>query len=107
MSISTHVLDTAAGSPAIGLAYSLANDSGSVIASGVTDADGRGPELNLVAVPAGVYRMTFDTGAYQLARGETGFYPEAVVCFQVTDPAAHHHVPLILSPFGYSTYRGS
>lgn len=107
MSISTHVLDTATGSPAIGLAYSLSDESGTVLAAGVTDDDGRGPDLNLVAVPAGVYRMTFDTGAYHLSRGTTGFYPEAVVCFQVSDPSAHHHVPLILSPFGYSTYRGS
>ena len=54
-----------------------------------------------------MYHLHFDTGAYHRAAGVSGFYPEAVVCFEVTDPAAHHHVPLILSPFGYSTYRGS
>lgn len=114
MSISTHVLDTATGTPAVGLAYSLvradpssSDGSGAVLAAGVTDDDGRGPDLSGVAVPAGIYRMTFDTGGYQRTRGADGFYPEAVVCFEVTDPAAHHHVPLILSPFGYSTYRGS
>lgn len=114
MSISTHVLDTATGTPAVGVAYSLVHadpDSpggpGSILASGVTDADGRGPDLADVAVPAGIYRMVFDTGGYQRARGIEGFYPETVVCFEVTDPTAHHHIPLILSPFGYSTYRGS
>ena len=107
MSLSTHVLDTAAGTPAVGLHYRLSDSGGADLASGVTDSDGRAPDLAAVALAAGVYRLHFDTGAYHRAAGVSGFYPEAVVCFEVTDPVAHHHVPLILSPFGYSTYRGS
>lgn len=107
MSLSTHALDTATGTPAAGLAYRLTDSGGTELAAGATDADGRAPELGGVEVGAGVYRLHFDTGAYHRMQGLHGFYPEAVVCFEVTDPAAHHHVPLILSPFGYSTYRGS
>lgn len=107
MSLSTHALDTATGTPAAGLAYRLTDSAGAELAAGATDADGRAPELGGVEVGAGVYRLHFDTGAYHRAQGLHGFYPEAVMCFEVTDPAAHHHVPLILSPFGYSTYRGS
>ena len=58
-------------------------------------------------LPAGVYRLTFDTGAYFAATGQSGFYPEVSVTFEITDPGAHHHVPLLLSPFAFSTYRGS
>ncbi|UVE96483.1 hydroxyisourate hydrolase [Dietzia sp. B32] len=107
MSLSTHALDTATGTPAVGLGYRLTDSAGTELASGITDADGRGPDLARVEIGAGVYRLAFDTGGYHRAAGVAGFYPEAVVCFEVTDPAAHHHVPLILSPFGYSTYRGS
>ncbi|EYT58591.1 5-hydroxyisourate hydrolase [Dietzia sp. UCD-THP] len=107
MSLSTHALDTSTGAPASGLAYLLTDAAGAVLATGTTDDDGRAPELGGVEIGAGVYRLHLDTGAYQRSKGLRSFYPEAVVCFEVTDPAAHHHVPLILSPFGYSTYRGS
>ncbi|AVZ40206.1 MULTISPECIES: hydroxyisourate hydrolase [unclassified Dietzia] len=107
MSLSTHALDTSTGTPAAGLAYLLTDAAGAELAAGTTDGDGRAPELGGVRIGTGVYRLHFDTGAYQRSKGVRGFYPEAVVCFEVTDPAAHHHVPLILSPFGYSTYRGS
>jgi 5-hydroxyisourate hydrolase len=106
MSISTHVLDATTGRPAAGLALTLsqrAGDGWADLDRRVTDADGRVGDL-AGAVAAGVYRIVFQTGAYL---GEAAFYPEVVVVFRVAEPAAHHHVPLLLSPFAYSTYRGS
>lgn len=107
MGISTHILDTATGRPAPGVKISLARrdvDAWSPVADGVTDDDGRlrtlvppGP------APHGTYRLTFDTRAYL---GESAFFPEVQIVFVVADDR-HHHVPLLLSPFGYSTYRGS
>ena len=112
MSISTHVLDAAHGTPAAGLALRLERqsgpDAGSVVGSGTTDDDGRCPELTEgLALEAGVYRMRFETGAWFARTGTPTFYPVVEVVFEVTDPGAHHHVPLLLSPFAYSTYRGS
>ncbi|HEV7571386.1 MAG TPA: hydroxyisourate hydrolase [Thermoanaerobaculia bacterium] len=100
MGISTHVLDTAKGRPAEGVGITLEDDRG-VIARGVTDADGR---LKLIDDPpaAGTYRITFDTGGYDA----NGFFPRVVIEFRVVE-ARHYHVPLLLSPFGYTTYRGS
>jgi 5-hydroxyisourate hydrolase len=99
--LSTHVLDTAAGRPAAGVAVRLETRSGEPLGEGVTDADGRigslGGELDI-----GEYVLRFDTGAYV-----DGFYPEVVVVFTVADADQHFHVPLLLSPYGYSTYRGS
>ena len=98
--LSTHVLDTAAGRPAAGVGVRLETREGDVLDQGVTDGDGRigslGGELAL-----GAYVLRFDTAAYL-----SGFYPEVVVVFTVADDR-HHHVPLLLSPYGYSTYRGS
>jgi 5-hydroxyisourate hydrolase len=101
MGISTHVLDTAKGRPAAGVPITLEDDRG-VIARGVTDVDGR---LKLIDDPpaAGTYRITFDTGGYDA----DGFFPRVVIEFTVRGGAQHYHVPLLLSPFGYSTYRGS
>ena len=107
MSVSTHALDTATGAPAAGLRYVLTDAAGAVLADGVTDDDGRGPDLRGVHVGAGVYRMTFHSGEYHRGRGAECFHPEAVICFEITDPDSHHHIPLILAPYGYSTYRGS
>ncbi|MFC4059799.1 hydroxyisourate hydrolase [Planomonospora corallina] len=104
MSLSTHVLDAALGRPAHGVAVRLAREDGTVLAEGRTDADGR---ISGWAPGAGVHRLVFDTGAYFAARGTETFYPEVCVTFTVADPAEHHHVPLLLSPFAYSTYRGS
>ncbi|MCW2716347.1 hydroxyisourate hydrolase [Pseudonocardia sp.] len=104
MSLSTHVLDAAAGRPAVGVPVRLEQGS-AVLADAVTDADGRVTGLDLPR--AGTYRLTFDTGTWFAATGTTAFYPEVTVAFTVTDPAQHHHVPLLLSPFAYSTYRGS
>jgi 5-hydroxyisourate hydrolase len=105
MGISTHVLDTAKGRPAAGIAITLEMSRGEwqVIASGDTDNDGR---LKLVddAPEAGTYRITFDTGAYD----SQGFFPRVIIEFIVRDDGArHYHVPLLLSSYGYSTYRGS
>ncbi|WP_374457255.1 hydroxyisourate hydrolase [Nocardioides sp.] len=104
-SLSTHVLDTAGGRPAAGLRITLESADGSVLAEGLTDDDGRIGSLaaNLVAED---HVLRFDTGAWFAAQGTTAFYPEVVVTFTVGDDE-HYHVPLLLNPFGYSTYRGS
>jgi 5-hydroxyisourate hydrolase len=109
--ITTHVLDTARGLPARGVPISLerATDDGwELLGHGATDADGRARDLvaDGTALAAGRYRLTFDTGAYFRGRGEAAFYPEVAVVFTVASDE-HYHVPLLLSPFGYSTYRGS
>ena len=110
--ITTHVLDTARGLPAAGVPVVLERVRGSETAEalgrGVTDADGRlRTLLGERALEAGTYRLRFDTATYFESLGEEGFYPEVSVLFEVRDPAKHHHVPLLLSPYGYSTYRGS
>lgn len=105
MSLSTHVLDATLGIPAAGVPVHLTRD-GATLAEAVTDQDGRVGELGVLAAE-GAYRVTFDTGAYFTATGQQGFYPEVTIAFTVTDPAAHYHVPLLLSPYAYSTYRGS
>jgi 5-hydroxyisourate hydrolase len=111
MSISTHVLDTARGRPAAGLAVTLSHRAGngawSVVGKGATDDDGRIADLASGRVEAGEYRLEFATAAYFKSAGTKAFYPEVSVAFIVTDAGAHHHVPLLLSPFGYSTYRGT
>ena len=110
--ITTHVLDTALGRPASHLEVVLErmSDDGSAeeIARGSTDDDGRIMDL-LPAEPVqpGSFRIHFATGPYFEATGRTGFYPTVVVSFVIRDPSEHYHVPLLLSPYGYSTYRGS
>jgi 5-hydroxyisourate hydrolase len=101
-SLSTHVLDTALGRPAAGVRVSLETADGEHIGSGTTDADGRVGALAERLVPGG-YVLRFATGAYL---GADAFYPEVVVTFRVGGDE-HYHVPLLLSPYGYSTYRGS
>jgi 5-hydroxyisourate hydrolase len=117
--ISTHVLDIAAGRPAVGLRVRLervapagpAEVGAEEIARASTDSGGRitsiGPEL----VEPGIYRLVFDTGGYlERQRGSSAsdaFFPEVTVTFAVADGREHYHVPLLMSPFGYSTYRGS
>jgi 5-hydroxyisourate hydrolase len=111
--ITTHILDTALGRPASGVPVVLEklSESGSwvVFGTGSTDADGRCRELldSDVVPGAGVYRLTFDTGAYHRAHGIDAFFPQVSIVFVVADGAQHYHVPLLLSPYGYSTYRGS
>ena len=110
--ITTHVLDLMLGKPARGvgvLLESMQSDGWRFVARSETDPDGRVKGL----VPAdwppagGTYRLTFFTGAYFAAHHTAGFYPEVAVVFEVRDASQHHHVPLLLSPHGYSTYRGS
>ena len=110
--LTTHVLDTALGRPAAGIAVTLERRESGVfieLGRGRTDRDGRCRELLAEGVPLqqAVYRLSFDSGAYFDERGVPTFYPQVSVVFEVRDPAQHHHVPLLLSPFGYSTYRGS
>ena len=103
-SLSTHVLDTSTGQPAAGLRITLESADGTV-AEGVTDADGRVGDL-AAELPTGDHRIRFDTGAWFTEQGVVAFYPEVVVAFTV-GADEHFHVPLLLNPFGYSTYRGS
>jgi 5-hydroxyisourate hydrolase len=110
--VSTHVLDTTRGRPATGLAVTLrrrgADGDWSVVARAVTDADGRVKDLSVgVSLLAGDYRLEFATGEYFKATGAAVFYPEVFVTVASTDSDAHLHVPLLLSPFGYSTYKGT
>ena len=108
--ITTHVLDTSRGCPAAGVPVMLERAVDSVwqpVGHGTTDADGRARDLLSSAPEAGSYRLSFDTGAYFRAAGEAAFYPEVSVTFVVADGEEHYHLPLLLSPFGYSTYRGS
>lgn len=110
--ITTHILDTSRGCPASGVLVVLELRTGEgdrELGRGVTDADGRLRSLLPAAAPLleGVYRLTFHTGPYLAAHNAAPFYPEVTVTFTVRDPGQHYHVPLLLNPFGYSTYRGS
>jgi 5-hydroxyisourate hydrolase len=114
--ITTHVLDTALGLPAAGVAVRLERVPGDgqpppgqpPLGQSVTDADGRARDIGPAALSPGTYRLVFDTGAYFASQGtEPAFFPEVTVTFRVGGEARHHHVPLLLSPFAYSTYRGS
>ncbi|HEY0101673.1 MAG TPA: hydroxyisourate hydrolase [Pyrinomonadaceae bacterium] len=110
--ITTHILDLSSGQPAQGVAVVLEVQAGEgwrVLGRGKTDADGRLKSLlpDDLNPEAGVYRLTFRTSDYFTARGIESFYPEVSISFTVGDGAAHYHVPLLVSPFGYSTYRGS
>lgn len=111
--ITTHVLDLARGTPAAGVAVTLERQrpdtTWEVVATRATDADGRvrGFHPDGSTVTAGVYRLTFVLAGYFEGRGEKSFFPRACLEFEVVDAARHHHVPLLLSAYGYSTYRGS
>lgn len=108
--LSTHVLDTANGHPAEGLTITLAKADGdgwNTVATGTTDADGRVADLAAGAdIAAGSWRLTFSLGDYFDARGQECFYDDVDVAFRLGDDG-HYHVPLLASPWGYSTYRGS
>ena len=112
--LTTHVLDTAEGRPAAGLSLTLARLEGQdrrVLGRFRTNADGRcdAPLLAGDALRPGVYELLFQVGEWRAAHGApgTGFYEEIPIRFRIADPHGHYHVPLILAPFGYSTYRGS
>ncbi|ROQ64105.1 5-hydroxyisourate hydrolase [Rathayibacter sp. PhB152] len=108
--VTTHVLDAVLGRPARDVPVALEARRGSgwePVASAYTDADGRVAEFGPTELPAGIYRVVFDTAAYFERSGTESFYPEVVVAFRLEDTSAHFHIPLLLSPFAYSTYRGS
>jgi 5-hydroxyisourate hydrolase len=110
--ITTHVLDTSRGCPAEGVpaTFEVAAAGGwKLLGKGTTDADGRIAEFlpKDTALVSGVYRLIFDTSKYFAAHRLEAFYPQVTVVFRIDDAAQHYHVPLLLSPFGYSTYRGS
>lgn len=109
--ITTHVLDTAIGRPAAGLDIVLerkSSDQWLALASGKTNHDGRIADLlEPGPLQAGHYRMTFKTCDYFSSQNIEGFYPQVQIEFEIRELDQHYHVPLLLSPFGYSTYRGS
>jgi 5-hydroxyisourate hydrolase len=111
--ISTHVLDTAKGIPAVGVPIRLERQESSskwlFLGSSQTDQDGRCAQLlpDGAAIVEGVYRLTFDTATYFATCGVSGLYPAVKVLFRVQTGETHFHIPLLLSPNGYTTYRGS
>ena len=110
--ITTHILDVSTGFPARGVAVVLERQTETgweIIGKGETDDDGRLRDLldSDAGLQTGNYRLTFDTGAYFQKQQIEGFYPQVTVAFIVRNTAQHYHVPLLLSSFGYSTYRGS
>ena len=110
--ITTHVLDTSRGRPAAGVPVTLEVEAAGgwkLVGKGTTNADGRISDLLPAdsALSGAVYRLIFDTEKYFTAQSVEGFYRQVTIVFTIRDPAQHYHVPLLLSPFGYSTYRGS
>ncbi|MEP7765125.1 hydroxyisourate hydrolase [Sanguibacter sp. 25GB23B1] len=115
--VTAHVLDTTAGRPAAGVVVRLDRAEGAVdnhgdggwaaVARSVTDDDGRVGDLGPATLPAGTYRLTFETGAYFAAAGVETFFPYVPVVFTVDTTGRHYHVPLLVSPFALSSYRGS
>jgi 5-hydroxyisourate hydrolase len=110
--ITTHVLDLSRGRPATGINLTLerkgSGEAWTKVGTGKTDGDGRNKELlGGQRLTAGVYRLSFGTGEYYTALGTGTFYPSVTIVFEVKAAGEHHHVPLLVSPYGYSTYRGS
>ncbi|MCS5715372.1 hydroxyisourate hydrolase [Herbiconiux sp. CPCC 205716] len=108
--VTTHVLDSVIGRPAAGVPVVLEHHDGAAwvtIGSASTDEDGRVNSLGPVALEPGRYRVGFDTATYFAEQEVKAFYPEVQITFELADAAAHYHVPLLLSPFAFSTYRGS
>ena len=110
--ITTHVLDVSLGKPAANIAVILETQSPggdwSEVARGATDSDGRLRDWpDAKSLPTGIYRLIFDTKGYFAVRKITSLYPQIEIVFEVRDAQEHYHIPLLLSPFGYTTYRGS
>ena len=111
--ITTHVLDTALGEPAAGIPVSLYENNSSnadgwvSVAKAITNEDGRAPDFGPDKLAAGTYRLRFDIEPYLKTKQQPVFYPYAEIVFCIDDSGDHYHIPLLLSPFGYSTYRGS
>jgi hydroxyisourate hydrolase len=106
--LTTHILDTSIGKPAKGVLITLYNHENELIGKGITNEDGRIGDLleNDVILEPGIYKLIFETGSYFSSAGTKTFYPRATIEFEITD-RSHYHVPLLLNPYGYSTYRGS
>jgi 5-hydroxyisourate hydrolase len=111
MGLSTHILDTALGKPAAGVALVLSretSDGWSEVGRGLTDADGRCRTLlGERALEQATYKLRFETAPYIAAQKMTGLYPYVEIVFMVADPSQHYHIPLLLAANGYTTYRGS
>jgi 5-hydroxyisourate hydrolase len=109
--ITTHVLDTSRGRPAVGFQVGLQVKSGEtwkMLGAGLTDANGRCAGLQGEnQLQAGTYRLLFNAGGYYRELHIETFYSEISIVFEVSHPETHYHVPLLISPFGYSTYRGT
>jgi 5-hydroxyisourate hydrolase len=112
--VSTHVLDTVRGEPASGIVVRLEGVDGSELGRATTDADGRISDFGVTSLPAGTYRLIFETAAYLAGKGlgvaqpeSMPFFPEIVVTFAADGLRSRYHVPLLLSPYSYATYRGS
>ncbi|XP_070823088.1 5-hydroxyisourate hydrolase isoform X2 [Chaetodon trifascialis] len=111
--LTTHVLNTAAGVPGSNMALGLfrqdpSNNTWSLITTGTTNDDGRCPGLITKQMfTSGVYKLRFETAQYWESMGEPSFYPYVEIVFTITDPGQKYHIPLLLSRFSYSTYRGS
>ena len=117
--ITTHVLDTARGTPAVDMRITLdralsppleesAQQSWERVGETRTNSDGRGPGLSAtLEMRSGIYRAIFYTQEYFDKQGSPTFYPQVEIVFRIVDPSQHYHIPLLISPFGYSTYRGS
>jgi 5-hydroxyisourate hydrolase len=109
-SLTTHILDTSTGRPAAGVTVrleTLSGDGFTLLAQAVTDQDGRIKSWFPADVPAGRCRLVFETGAWFTAAGRSTLYPEVVVVVDLQEGEPHYHIPLLLAPFGYSTYRGT
>lgn len=107
--LSTHVLDLKTGKPAAGLAVRLLSDQGKqVLGRNTTDADGRISDWSMsTALEPGSYVLVFETGDWFEAQQQTSLYPKVEIHFMIAETGSHYHIPLLLSPYGYSTYRGS
>lgn len=110
-SITTHILDTSTGKPAAGVTVCLEiqdSDGWRLIANKSTDDDGRIADLMAYqTLTAGIYRLTFKTKEYFVATARESFFPKVTIEFEITNLRQHYHVPLLLSPYGFTTYRGS
>jgi 5-hydroxyisourate hydrolase len=111
--ITSHILDTSLGKPAEGIVIEVEQSVGegtwTAVGRDTTNADGRAGALlsSDAALAPGIYRLTFHTDPYFAATGRPSFYPIVHIIFRIEDPSQHYHIPLLLNPFGYSTYRGS
>lgn len=105
--ITTHILDAATGQPASDVAVELTDADGTVVATGVTGDNGRITDFGPDSLAVGAYRLVFATAEYFARTERPTFYPRVTIDFSVTDAQQHYHVPLLISPFAYSTYRGN